>query len=245
MAHIQNVMKKATLAARPGITTHAQEVSSDPANSTVSLPRRGLTGTSSDADQRMKDKMQMMDPKTGQSPFGLVTASDADFRLIEQKRRVAEEANFDRWIGEKYHKGDVVKRKWLQDVVPEYYDAREQDIDERAEFAKTVAKLKLRGPRTTDEMILLYGLMEGKIPLEDGWNVIGYAEEGKSDTDRFNRFKGNLFGPYRYRTEAERKTAAGDTVHNPFNQPNLSKSLFPMTANQKADFAAIFADIKK
>jgi hypothetical protein len=223
MANLQNFFRDATETADIGTTTHSQasvQNNNVPAQSTLSYPRAGLKSRTPQADQRIKNKIDLIDPVTGRTPFGTVVATDSDFQALEDKRKLAEEANFDAWLGENFHKGDVAARKWLQQTVPDYYAVREKEIDDRAEFAKMVAKVKLRGPQTTEEMVLVYGLSEGKIKLEPGWNVIGYVEPdavNPTQADRQNRFASSLLGPMKYQSQYARTQNATNPV-NPFRQ---------------------------
>lgn len=271
MADLQNFFRGATSAAQGGTTTHTQasvQENANPAQMTASYPRAGLSSRTPEADQRMRTKMQMMDPNTGRTPFGTVMATDADFKILEQKRKLVEEANFDAWLGQNFHKGDVTSRKWLQEVVPDYYDAREKEIDDRAEFAKMVSKIKLRGPKTTEEMVLVYGLSEGKIELQPGWNVIGYVEpdangdKAASAAALNNRFLLGLMGPMRYQDQATRKSRAesqfanarGQRVNlpagseNPFGRRDGtgagSRFMDGPSPNARADFDSFLADFQ-
>jgi hypothetical protein len=234
---LQRTFRDATLAAAGGQTTHGDPVSGNMAQSTYSYPRAGLASTTPEEDQRLRTKMQMMKKDSGMTPFGQVMATDADFKLLDQKQKIAELANFDKWVGENFHKGDVVARQWLQEVHPGYYDAREKEIDDRAEFAKMVAKVKLRGPATYEELVLVYGLMEGKIQLEPGWNIIGYRDADTLPKDkRQERFASHLMGPFRHMSKEEREANA-KVSSNPFGGPDakVQKDLFGADSNLAMD----------
>lgn len=244
---LQQTFREATLAAAGGQTTHNDPRTENLAQSTYSYPRAGLASTTPEADQRLRTKMQMMKKDTGMTPFGQVMATDADFKLLDQKQKVAELANFDKWVGENFHKGDVVARQWLQEVHPGYYDAREKEIDDRAEFAKMVAKVKLRGPATYEELVLVYGLMEGKIQLEPGWNVIGYHDASfTTSADRQNRFGKHLMGPFRHMSAKERENNA-KVSDNPFGGVNtkIQSDVFGADSDMAMDdFVKMMADWK-
>lgn len=244
---LQQTFREATLAAAGGQTTHADPAPGPMAQSTLSYPRAGLASTTPEADQRLRTKMQMMKKDSGMTPFGQVMATDADFKLLDQKQKIAELANFDKWVGENFHKGDVVARQWLQEVHPGYYEAREKEIDDRAEFAKMVAKVKLRGPATYEELVLVYGLMEGKIKLEPGWNIIGYHDASiTSAQDKQNRFSKHLMGPFRHMSKKEREDNAR-VGGNPFGGPgtNVQSDLFGADSDMAMDdFVKMMADWK-
>lgn len=234
MADLQRFFTNASLSAQGGRTTHSQasvQANDRVGQKTASYPRAGLTSRTPMQDQEYAMRMELMKQGDGMTPFGQMVATDKDFQYLEGKRRLAEEAQFDSWIGQNFHKGDVAARAWLQDTVPDYYAAREQEIDDRAEFAKMVAKVKLRGPRTTEEMTLVYGLTQGKIKLEKGWNVIGYVdydlpENADKTNERLrNRFTKGLLGPSRYPAEEDQKRRA-EKVTNPFKNDAYKESIF-------------------
>lgn len=226
-------MRNYTEQAMGGQVTHPDSEDANPAQSTWSYPRAGLQSKTPEEDQRMRIRQQFLQEGGGRgtTPFGLVTATDRDFEWLERKRKEEDLANFDAWVGQNFHKGDVAARKWLQETMPEYYEARERLAVDRAKFALRVYLLKLRGPKNEKDLILLWGLMTGRIKLDAGWNVIGFHDSAKlSDMQKQQeRFAKNLFGPYRYLTKEERKANA-TAVDNPFrvadNQGGSSRGQF-------------------
>jgi len=222
MRSLNKQMRDISLQAQGGQATHPDPLSDNPAQSTWSYPRAGLQSDTPERDQRMLTRRQLMNasgPGGVNTPFGLVTATDEDFEWLERKRKLEELANFDAWIGRNFHKGDVAARKWLQETMPEYYEQRERLAVERAKFALRVFLLKLRGPKNEKDLLLLWGLETGRITLDDGWDRIGYHPKDAKDEAGFKelqkRFAKNLFGPYRYLSQAERQ-ANSTSANNPF-----------------------------
>lgn len=219
----------ATYEAEGGVTTHG--ISGPPAsggNITASYPRGGLTGRDP-RDERVAEKMQFVQAGRtaggvqGQTAFGQVVASDADFDWLAKKRETEAAANFDAWVGSNFHTNDVVKRKWLQEVYPDYYEAREQLMIDRAKFALRVHLLKLRGVANEKDLVLAWGLQTGRIKLDDGWDKIGYNTAFNAATERA-RFADGLFSVKRFLSDSERAANAGATngnpQQNPFGGPN-------------------------
>lgn len=217
MSSSSETMRDYTRRAQGGQVTHEDPTSNNPAQSSYSYPRGGLSSTTPELDQRMRTRMELLNAD-GSSRFGMVNATDADFEWLERKRKLEELANFDAWVGRNFHKGDVAARKWLQETMPEYYEAREQLAVERAKFALRVFLLKLRGPKNEKDLLLLWGLESGRIQLDEGWDRIGYhvnLKEGDSMAENQKRFAKNLFGPYRYLTQKQREENA-KSASNPF-----------------------------
>lgn len=86
---------------------------SRPAEATSAYPRKGLEKWSKQ-DEEKRMKMQFVAQNNAQSPFGEIYASDSDLEWLRRKRDTEALANFDSWVGQNFHKDDVVMRKWLQ-----------------------------------------------------------------------------------------------------------------------------------
>lgn len=218
MTSLLNETRALTKEAQGGVytTANASTAGSTAAQHTVPFPRRGL-GAESSRDELMKEKMEFLE-KTGDAttPFGIVTATDEDFKWLQRKRDTEAAANLDAWISQNFHVGDVTTRKWLQEVYPEYYAVREQMMMDRAKFALRVQLLLLRGPKNHKDLILLWGLQTGQIQLDRDWDRIGPTEETLSADKEQERFQKGLFNPLRYLSDDERKTNQGGN-RNPFN----------------------------
>jgi hypothetical protein len=198
--------------AEAGLYTHEQvaEPGVPQALSTGSFPRKGFEARDA-RDELVAEKMQMMDPVTGMSRFGQVTATDSDFKWLQKKRESEAYANLDRWIGKNFHKADLPTRKWLQETFPDYYESRERIMVERAKLALRIKLLKLRGAKNEQDLLLQWGLQTGRIKLDEDWDVIGpYKDTGAAvdmDVQRA-RYKDGLFSFRRYASEDERAGAA-------------------------------------
>lgn len=213
-------MRDYTQQAMGGQVTHPDPKNAlGPAQSTYSYQRAGLQSKTPEQDQRMRTRQQFLKEGggDGKTPFGIVTATERDFQWLERKRKEEDAAQFDAWVGQNFHKGDVAARKWLQETMPEYYEARERIAVDRAKFALRVFLLKLRGPKNEKDLILLWGLQTGRIKLDAGWDKIGFHEPTTDANMPANhaRFAKNLFGPYRYLSQSERENQS-KAVDNPF-----------------------------
>ena len=228
-SNIINQTTKATYEAQGGVVTHGLSDKPSGANVTGMYPRGGLSARDP-RDERMAEKMQFVAAGkaaggvAGQTQLGQVVATDSDFDWLARKRETEAAANFDGWIGNNFHTNDVVKRKWLQEVYPEYYEAREQLMIDRAKFALRVNLLKLRGAANEKDLVLAWGLQTGRIKLDDGWDQIGYQPPGGFNaTTQQARFKDGLFSVKRYLSQAELDanagTGAGAGAGNPQNNP--------------------------
>lgn len=220
-ARLINQAQRATEAAQGGIVTHGVEKAKDGVQTTASYPRYGLGSADPRHDERLAEKMQMVAAGggTGQTPLGMVTATDQDFEVLRRKRDTEAFANFDAWVGKNFHTNDLATRKFLQEIWPEYYEARERAMVERAKFALRVNLLNLRGARNEEDLALEWALNTGRVKLDKDWDRIGASVPGGGydavQKDQQQRFRNGLFSVRRYLSEKDREeNAAVDT--NPF-----------------------------
>lgn len=238
----------ATYEAQGGVVTHAISDKPNGANITGAYPRGGLSARDP-RDERMAEKMQFVEAGKqaggvgGQTKLGLVTATDSDFEWLAKKRETEAAANFDAWVGSNFHTNDVVKRKWLQEVYPDYYEAREQLMIDRAKFALRVHLLKLRGVANEKDLVLAWGLQTGRVKLDDGWDKIGYTP-GFDATVSQNRFKDGLFSVKRFLSDSERATNASRT-DNPFGGQNAqpNNTFFGKSVDDNGRYPQFLTDV--
>lgn len=229
MSALVSETKKISEDLEQGVITHDVEMPMSGAQTTGAYPRGGLQARDP-RDELYAEKMQFMkdnNVKNGMTPFGLVQASDKDFEWLRKKRETEAFAQLDAWIGRNFHTPSVAQRKWLQETYPEYYEARERLMVDRAKLALRIKLLKLRGPKSQKDLILQWGLQTGRIKLDENWDRVGFYEEpGKVNlAAQQKRFKDGLFSFRRYLSEEERLTNA-QTPGNPFEPGTLGQDEF-------------------
>jgi len=229
MSALVSETKKISEDLEQGVITHDVDPPASGAQTTGAYPRGGLQARDP-RDELYAEKMQFIKDnniKNGMTPFGLVQASDKDFEWLRKKRETEAFANLDAWIGKNFHTPSVAQRKWLQETYPEYYEARERLMVDRAKLALRIKLLKLRGPKSQKDLILQWGLQTGRVKLDENWDRVGFYEEsGKVDlAAQRTRFKNGLFSFRRYLSEEER---AGNALRsdNPFKPQGTGQSEF-------------------
>jgi hypothetical protein len=213
--------------ARSGIyTSFTQNTAQDPrvgGNMTMAYPRRGFEAFDN-RDELMRVKMDLIKngKTTGMTPLGLVTVTPQDLEWLQKKQEVEAKFNFDRWIGENFNTNDVVTRQWLQQIYPEYHDAREQAMVDRAKFALRIHLLMMRGPKDHKDLVLYWALQQGLVKLDRDWDRIGAGQIAQDSTDaqrkmgiEQKRFRKGLMNPWTYKSDVERARNATDW-ENPF-----------------------------
>lgn len=216
---------RTTKNAESGIYTHGVTAAQQNGpTATGVFPRGGLQARDA-RDELVSEKKQMMNAN-GMSPFGQVNATDADFEWLRKKREADQLANFDSWAGENFHTADPATRKWHQEINPEYYEARERLMVDRAKLALRIKLMKLRGPKNEKDLMLWWALQTGRVQLDRDWDVVGPYNDGKkgiTQSTEQKRFKDGLFSIRRYPTNVERAQAinnvSGSGYNNPFATP--------------------------
>lgn len=103
--------------------------------------------------------------------------TDEDISAILRKRAANEVAKQENWFQNtwSFNSSDPNKQRWAQSVFPEYFARREQVIDEQTLLQNQLAKIKLRGPRSREDIDLLYGIQMGVIQPGDRaiWDLRG------------------------------------------------------------------------
>lgn len=202
-------------------SSHQHDPNGSAAQQTAAYPRKGFEKWSKQ-DEEKRMKMQFVAQNNAQSPFGEIYASDSDLEWLRRKRDTEALANFDSWVGQNFHKDDVVMRKWLQEIHPQFYDVREKAMVDRAKVALRINLIKLRGIQSKEDLVLVWGLQTGRVQLDRDWDRIGPSKNAVNMEEEGKRFRKNLMGPWRYKTDDERAanavgvTPGGSVVNNPF-----------------------------
>lgn len=150
---------------------------------------------------------QGMAGKNWNVPF---TTEDAAYML--SKRDDQERALFDVWVDHKFDLTDPAQVRMLQEIAPELYRRKEEMIDTMQNIASRYAKLRLRGPRTLDDLFLEWQVETGRVELPMGpvwnpklWRALQSGNlEGSADKDQTwttRRYQAGMFSPLRWMTK--------------------------------------------
>ncbi len=138
------------------------------------------------------------------------TTDDAAYMM--RKRDDQERALFDVWVDNKFDLTDPAQVRMLQEIAPELYRRKEEMIDTMQNIASRYAKLRLRGPRTLDDLFLEWQVETGRVELPMGpvWNPMlwralqsnNLEQSHVADRDWNNtRYQAGMFSPLRWITE--------------------------------------------
>lgn len=223
MAHnILDVAQEQTMGFRSGVYTGAPQDKAREGNVTAQFPLK--LDASDPRDELMRMKQQFLE-KAGvgaTTKFGVLHAEDADFEWLKRKKATEITANFQHWVTENFHTNDVVKRKWLQEIFPEYYDEREKEMLQKTKLAMRVKLILLRGPKNEKDLVLMFAIAKGLVTLDRDWDRVGPSMDTVDAAEEQKRFRANLLNPARYQTNAQRGVNQ-KLNNNPFRPQNASE----------------------
>lgn len=176
---LQNTADEYNRKMDPGLITGADN-DADPSSAggvdAKSFPRQFQGGPSKEwvKMQQLKDEMTT-DPATQMTKFGQRILTDNDLKQLLKAEESAKEVALDSWFQQNWNKADLPTRILAQKLYPEFYEKRENDMMTHAEMVLKIKKIQLRGPRTPEEVQIVYGIESGDIALYEGWDKIGYV----------------------------------------------------------------------
>lgn len=161
--------------------------------------------TEHDADTRVQLKQALAaSPQT----FGQVIATEEDMRYLLEKRKLGDRLIFDSWFSQLWDTKDINKLRIAQQIHPEYFQMREEEINREAEVQKKIAKIRLRGPADMSDLQLIFALQNGGVQLRNKpiWNI------DQADSSAQTQYQRGIFSPARFFTNndaAARPTNSG------------------------------------
>lgn len=126
---------------------------------------RGFTGTYMTRDPR-DDRTDIRNQLASLArPMAL---TDEEVNAVQDKMIKDAEMNFDDWFSTvwDFESDNPTMQRWAQEINPEYFKRREDEIDNKAEIQKRIAKLKLYGPRSDQDIRLMFAISTGGLNTE-------------------------------------------------------------------------------
>ena len=91
---------------------------------------------------------------------------DAEY-LLRQRAQV-ENADFDRWVLQKYDLSNPGDRMVAQRVIPELFDRQKETLAYQTELQNRYAKLRIDGPKSDDDLKFEWLIESGRLQLPEG-----------------------------------------------------------------------------
>lgn len=153
------------------------------------------------------------------------TSEDANY--VKRQRDQMENADFDRWVMQKFDLSDPAQLFLFQQIAPEQFERRMNLIDYQQNLVTKYARMRLMGPRNMDDLKFEWLVETGRVELPQGpiwsprlWMANQYAaglsgerkklmtsstHEGEALRGYSNRkrFMAGLFSPLKMLTQSQ------------------------------------------
>lgn len=233
--------KEGTVSASKRYIWHSDIADANASNDFPLVPTRV-----SQYDDIANIKAQFAQGMAGQNWNVPFTTEDAAYML--SKRDDQERALFDVWVDHKFDLTDPAQVRMLQEIAPELYRRKEEMIDTMQNIASRYAKLRLRGPRTLDDLFLEWQVETGRVELPMGpvWNPSLWRKlqsgnlEGNRDKDQVwtsRRYQAGMFSPLRWMTKDTQ--GWGPNASNAadiYGEPGTHQNRIPAPHNRLANW---------
>lgn len=105
----------------------------------------------------------------GADAFGTeVLVTEDDIKYLMSQKTKEELSIYDQWCYETFNPGaDPNKLELYRQLNPGWFERREREIRKQIQMALKLAKFGLRGPRTEDELFLMYAIDQGIVQPPD------------------------------------------------------------------------------
>lgn len=136
----------------------------------------------------------------GVTDFGILQAKDSDFQRLIDIREKELNVQFEQWFASNFDKMDVTHKATARKLFGKFYEDRLQNLDKNLETTRKIARLKITGPQTKEDLYLLYAQEAGLIDTKYLDNLL-HPERAIKEVMAQNRqikFRRGLFNPKRF-----------------------------------------------
>lgn len=124
-----------------------------------------------------------------------VPITSKDIQYIQDQKTKKEKLLYDKWKWTTFQPGsDPVRLKYFEKIDPDWFAEREEQIDSTLDMTEKLALLSLHGPQNEDDIITLYGISTGKVPVPD-WKLVYPASRTASNSATITQ---GYFNPKKY-----------------------------------------------
>jgi len=146
-----------------------------------------------DRDTKLRLKREYAEGRAGGVNLGKAVLNDSDLKVIEDIERQKQTNSFESFVASYFDLSDPATAKLVEDMMPEYYEKRQESIEHQAELQKQLALIDLRGVKTKQDLMVLYLLQTGAIPMPNG--ALFEPKKWSMDNKDFTR---GILNPRRY-----------------------------------------------
>lgn len=134
----------------------------------------------------VQDYSRWLGSEAGGGLKTLYVPTEDDINVLLRKDQEKELLNFETFIQEYFDLSNPIHQKLVRELYPNYFERRLDVIRETLSLQERIAKIKLLGMQTKEDVFFVYGLMNGDIKIPD--NVVFNLDGKQTDaSQRFNR----------------------------------------------------------
>jgi hypothetical protein len=136
----------------------------------------------------------------GVTPFGVMQASNSDFQRLIDVREKELELQFEQWFATNFDKMDVTHKATARQLFNKFYEDRLKNLDKNLETTRKIARLKITGPQTKEDLYLLYAQEAGLIDTKYLDNLLHPEKTAYQQNLAYRQsmFRRGLFNPRRF-----------------------------------------------
>lgn len=151
--------------------------------------------------------------------------TESDMNVLMRKDAEKELMNFEGFLQNYFDVDNPIHQKLLYDLYPRYFERRWDVVKEKLQIQEKIAKLKLMGPQTTEDMMFMYALHNGDIEIPSSVVFDTKQDTAANET----RFKRGFFNIHHWTSKPQ---YAGRVGENPFWSANgVAASVEPTDAS--------------
>jgi hypothetical protein len=162
----------------------------------------------------------------------LYTPTEDDIRVIERKDQEKRLVNFEGFLEHFFDLKNPIHQKLLNDVYPQYYDRRLEIINDNLKLQEKMARLKLYGPQTQEDIFFLYALWQGDIEIPD--TLANSLDTKVFDDEKYRR---GMFNVKRWAGRSPKVTASPMGAANLFTDERKHLAAGPFDQTKPRTFA--------
>jgi hypothetical protein len=146
-------------------------------------------------DSRMRLKSEYIEQMRddGGVNLGMPVLKDKDLKAFADYEQQRQKVSFAAWLSSYLNVADPATQRLVAEIMPEYYTDREAVIENQAELQKNLALIRMRGPQSKQDFLMIYLLSTGQIQMPKG--SIFEPQSWSYDNTDFTR---GMFNPRRY-----------------------------------------------
>lgn len=167
-------------------------------------------------DRKWEIRKSIIDAQ-GQTDAGMAIAPEGFFDYLDRKSQMRLQAEYEAWAFSQANLETPEAREFWYRMMPWMKEKQFMVLEEQANLQKTMARIKINGPESDDDLKFIFAYKNGLInvsdkPLYDLEN----STHGKTDT-----YKAGIFSPWRdFFITKPLETNAGDgALKVDYNQP--------------------------